>query len=114
MLVTSEEEFREARASLSFRLVDSPIEVRELIGMTEAEANGIREALAEGGAAAAADLVREEWVAQFTIVGSPEEAGAELRDLLARQGVDEFQLPVQRAEGAVALIERTAAMVGGG
>ena len=114
MLVTSEEEFREARASLSFRLVDSPIEVRELIGMTEAEANGIREALAEGGAAAGADLVREEWVAQFTIVGSPEEAGAELRDLLARQGVDEFQLPVQRAEGAAALIERTAAMVADG
>ena len=62
MLVTSEEEFREARSSLSFRLVDSPIGVRELIGMTEAEANGIREALAEGGAAAGADLVREEWV----------------------------------------------------
>ena len=113
MLVTTEEEFREARASLSFRLVDSPPEVRELIGMTEAEANEIREALAEGGADAAADLVREEWVAQFTIVGSLEEAGAELRDLIARQGVDEFQLPVQRVEGAAALIERAAAMVAG-
>ena len=82
--------------------------------MTEAEANKIREALAEGGADAAADLVREEWVAQFTIVGSLEEAGAELRDLITRQGVDEFQLPVQRTEGAAALIERTAAMVANG
>ena len=50
-------------------------------------------------------------MAQFTLVGSPREAGAELRDLLSRQGVDEFQLPVQKAEGAAALIERTAEMV---
>ncbi|HJO80744.1 MAG: LLM class flavin-dependent oxidoreductase [Acidimicrobiales bacterium] len=111
MLVTSEEEFREARASLSFRLADSPIAVQELIGMTETEANEIREALAEGGTAAAAHLVREEWVTQFTIVGSHKETGAELRDLLARQGIDEFQLPVQRLEGSAALIERTAGMV---
>jgi len=55
--------------------------------------------------------VREEWVTQFTIVGSHKETGAELRDLLARQGIDEFQLPVQRLEGSAALIERTAGMV---
>ena len=81
--------------------------------MTEAEVNEIREALAEGGPVAAADLVREEWVSQFTIAGSQEKAGAELRDLLALQGVDEFQLPVQRVEGAAALIERAVEMVGG-
>ena len=111
MLVTSEEEFQEARATLSFRLFDYPIAVRDLIGMTEADAHEIREALTQGGTAVAADLVREEWVAQFTLVGSPREAGAELRDLLSRQGIDEFQLPVQKAEGAAALIERTAEMV---
>ena len=82
--------------------------------MTEEEVVGIREALAEGGTTVAADLVREEWVSQFTIVGSPREAGAELRNLLTRQGVDEFQLPVQEVQGAAALIERTADMVATG
>lgn len=114
MLVTSEEEFQKARSTLSFRLVDSPTAVRRLIGMTEEEVVGIREALAEGGTTVAADLVREEWVSQFTIVGSPREAGAELRNLLTRQGVDEFQLPVQEVQGAAALIERTADMVATG
>lgn len=113
MVATSEVEVAEARAALSFRLVDSPAEVREMVGMKEADCSAIREALREGGPAAAAHLVPEAWVDQFAIVGSEEEAGAELRELLSVHGIDEFALPLSRTEGAAALIERTAAMVSG-
>ena len=112
MVATSEAEVAEARAALSFRLVDSPPEVKDLVGMTEADTASIREALRVGGPAAAADLVPEAWVDRFAIVGSEEEAGSELRDLLSLHGIDEFQLPLSRVEGAAPLIERTAAMVG--
>ena len=82
--------------------------------MTEADTASIREALRVGGPAAAADLVPEAWVDRFAIVGSEEEAGSELRDLLSLHGIDEFQLPLSRVKGAAPLIERTAVMVGGG
>ncbi|RUA24852.1 MAG: hypothetical protein DSY73_03005 [Actinobacteria bacterium] len=108
MVVTSDSEMREARAALSFRLVDSPREVKAMIGMTESDTATIREALIRGGPTVAAEHVCEEWVPHFTVVGSAAEAGAELRDLLSGHGIDEFQLPLSRVDGADELIQRTA------
>ncbi len=101
MIVTTDADFDEARAGLTFRLVDSPAEVKERIGMSAADTAAIRAALAEGGTAAAARHVREEWVPQFVICGTPAEARAELADLMAGHGIDEFQLPVLHLDRAV-------------
>jgi hypothetical protein len=100
----------EARAALTFRLVDSPPEVKAMIEMTDAEVESIRDALAAGGPRRAAELVRPEWIDSFVIAGSVADAGAELRDLLATNDIDEFQLPLLETAGAAERIEQTAAM----
>ncbi|MFQ5556001.1 MAG: LLM class flavin-dependent oxidoreductase [Acidimicrobiales bacterium] len=110
LVATSEAEFERARAQLTFRLVDSPQRVRDMIGMTPDDVRAVRAALAEGGPSAAAHLVREEWATRFVIVGTPDEAGAELRDIMTANDIDEFQLPVLATPDAAELIERTAAM----
>jgi len=91
--VVDEAGFRLARESLTFRLVDSPEEVRDLIGMTVDDTAAIREALRSGGPPAAAHLVREEWVERFVVMGDRRSVGAEVRSTMDRLGIDEFQVP---------------------
>lgn len=110
MIASTDTELEEARAALTFRLVDSPPEVKELIGMTPADTDAIRAGLARGGTAAAAEAVRPEWVPDFVITGRPDAAASELLTLMDANGIDEFQLPVLELDGAAELIERTAAM----
>jgi len=110
MIALTDEEYEDARAQLSFRLVDSPAEVKELIGMTEADTASLRSALSEGGPRNAARHVDPEWVSSFVIAGTAAECARELADLMAHNDIDEFQLPVLGAEGAAGFIERTAQM----
>ena len=91
--VVDEAGFRLARESLTFRLVDSPEEVRDLIGMTADDTAAIREALRSGGPPAAGHLVREEWVERFVVMGDRRSVGAEVRSTMDRLGIDEFQVP---------------------
>ena len=111
MIATTEAELDEARAQLTFRLVDSPPEVKERIGMTEDDVTKIRRGLAEGGPRRAAHHVDPAWVPAFVIIGTERECADELRRLLHDNDLDEFQLPTLEADGAGALIERTAAML---
>ena len=117
MLVTTDAELWAARESLTFRLVDSPPAVKDMIGMTEGDTMAIRDALRQGGPAAAAHLVREEWVPHFVLMGSPEAVADEMLSTMARCGIDEFQLPsvsaAAGAEAAAASICRTAEIFGG-
>lgn len=110
MIATSDQELEDARAQLTFRLVDSPAEVKELIGMTETDTAKIRAGLADGGPRAAAKFVDPDWVSSFVISGTVRECAAEVANLMAANDIDEFQLPLLEAEGAAELIERTAAM----
>ncbi len=110
MIVTSDSDFQKARAQLTFRLVDSPQSVKDLIGMTAEDTANVRSSLAEGGPGLAARHVREDWVRAFVVVGTPAECAAELTELMAVNDIDEFQLPVLEVEGAAELIERAAAM----
>ena len=110
MIVSSQKEFEEARAALSFRLVDSPQEVKDYIGMTEEINSQIKTALSEGGPANAAKYVPSEWVEQFVITGSSSEASEELINLFDKNGIDEFQLPIGNPEEAEKVISRTSKM----
>ena len=116
MLVTTDAALWMARESLSFRLPDSPVAVKEMIGMTEDDTRAIRDALRHGGPPAAAHLVREEWVPHFVLMGSPEAVADEMLSTMARCGIDEFQLPSLSAaagvEAAAASIRRTAEIFG--
>ena len=110
MIVASQKEFEEARAALSFRLVDSPQEVKEHIGLTEEINSEIKQALSEGGPPNAAKHVPSEWVEQFVITGSASEASNELRNLINENGIDEFQLPIGSPKEAEKVISRTSKM----
>ena len=77
-LVTDDDSFEATRRGLTFRLVDSPAEVRSRIGMSDDDVAQMRTAIADGGLDAAAEHVRPEWVGQFAIVGSTDDCRVEL------------------------------------
>ena len=81
------------RPHLTYRLVDAPAEVREAIGLADADRDRIRSALADGLEAAAAH-VRDEWVWPFVLAGGAEECRTTLAEIVERHGVVEFLLPV--------------------
>lgn len=110
MLVTDEADMEAARAQLSFRLVDSPPEVKERLGLTDAQVAAIRAGLAEGGPVAAARHVDPDWLPAFVVAGEPEACGRELRRILADNDIDEFQLPLPSVEGAADRIEFAASL----
>ena len=105
-VASTDAELDAVRAQLTFRLVDSPAEVRDRLGLDDTRRDAIRSALAEGGPAAAAHLIDPAWAESFALVGSPAECAAELARLADRHGIDEFLLPVQDLHTGPELIER--------
>ena len=94
ILATTDRARETARASLTFRLVDSPDHVKARIGLDADTEAAIRRGLSEGGPAAAAGFVRDDWVDAFVISGTVAECRAELAALVAAHGIDEFQVSV--------------------
>ena len=93
MLVTDDDTMAITKPHLTYRLVDSPVEVQEAIGLTDADSARIRAALA-GGLDAAAEHVRDEWVLPFVIAGTPRECRRELQILAAEHGIESFVVPL--------------------
>ena len=100
ILATTEAARQAARASLTFRLVDSPEAVKARIGLDPATEAAIRQGLAGGGPAAAAHLVRDDWVDAFVISGTVKECRAELSTLVTAHEIDEFQVSVNDLHSA--------------
>ena len=100
ILATTDQDRDAARASLTFRLVDSPEAVKARIGLDAETEAAIRQGLSEGGPPAAAHLVRDEWVDAFVISGTVQECRAELDALVTACGIDEFQVSVNDLESA--------------
>lgn len=108
MVITSEAGLEEVRPHMTYRLVDSPPQVKELLGISEAEVNAIRQAMVNGGLGAAGKLVKDEWVRPFVIMGSVAECAAELTELMVRYNLDEFLLPVLDLKTAPELMSAVA------
>ena len=108
MVARTAEDLEAARAQLTFRLVDSPPEVRALLGMTDDQVVDVRQSLAEGGPTAAARHIDPAWVGDFVIDATDGEIGPRLRSLLADGDIDEFQLPVTDLDTAPDLIHDVA------
>lgn len=105
-VATTEQEVDDVRAQLTFRLVDSPAEVRSMLGLDDRRRDAIRSALADGGPAGAAHLIDPGWIDAFALVGSPQDCLAELDRIADELGVDEFLLPVSSMATGPDLIER--------
>ena len=106
MLATNTKELEEARGQLSFRLVDSPIQIKQDLGMTAHDIENIKNALREGGTSLAGNYVKEEWVDKFVVVGDSQSCRNELLRILEDNHIDEYQLPVYLPENAESLIDK--------
>lgn len=110
MLASNDEALAEAKRGLTFRLVDSPAEVKERVGLTPTDEAAIRRHLSEGGPAAAAHLIRDEWLEGFVIVGDAETCRKELKDLVGKHRFDEFQVPITDLDSASQTLAAAAAV----
>ena len=111
MLVTDDDAMAVTKSHMTYRLVDSPPEVQESIGLSDADAARIRAALA-GGLQAAAEHVHDEWVLPFVIAGTPKECSEELHSLAGEHGVDSFVVPLLDDEPAEKLLHSGAEILG--
>ena len=112
VLATTERAREAARASLTFRLVDSPGDVKDRIGLDPGTEASIRKGLSDGGPAAAARFVRDDWVDAFVISGTADECRSELGELVTAHGIDEFQVSVNDLHTAAGDLELAAAITG--
>lgn len=92
-VVMTEADLEAVRPHMTYRLVDSPDPVKEMIGFDPESESRIRNAMTEG-LAVAARHVRDEWILPFVVHGAPAECAAQLRKLERKHGLDEFLLPV--------------------
>ena len=106
MIVTSDQAMEVTKAHMTYRLLDSPLEVHELMGIGESDIDAIRNAMS-GGLHEAGALMKDEWIEPFVIMGSVDECADQIRDLV-KNGVSEFLLPTLQQEGAVELMRTTA------
>ena len=112
MIVTDDEALEIVRPHMTYRLVDSPKEVLEELGINEKDISRIRGALAEG-LESAAQHVRDEWVFPFVISGNVKECSEELSSLFELHGFDEFMIPIFETESGASLLETTSQVLGG-
>ena len=110
-IVTDDAGWEKARRASSFRLVDSQPDVRRLIGLGDSDLEALRSAVASGGPAEAAHLVRDEWIAPFVIAGSPGECRRELQELATEHGIDEFLIMIDDLDSGAEVIDTLAPIV---
>lgn len=110
-LVTDDEAMAAVKPHMTYRLVDTPPDVQEAIGLTGADAAAIRAALADG-LEAAAEHVRDEWALPFVIAGTPGECAEELHSLAVRHGIESFVVPLLDDEPAEKLLRSGAKIMG--
>jgi 5,10-methylenetetrahydromethanopterin reductase len=111
IVITDPDRLDEVRPHMTYRLVDSPVAVKEALGMTDDHVAAIREAM-NRGLDEAAKLIPDEWVEPFVIMGSTDECAAELRGLAELHGFDEFTLVVADMNGAATLLTEVADVLG--
>lgn len=107
MVITNPARIEEVRPHMTYRLVDSPPEVKEMLGMTQADTDAIRAAMHDG-LEAAAKLIPDEWVDPFIIRGTVDECATELTSIMGSHGFDEFMLVVADMDGAAELMVEVA------
>lgn len=111
-IVMTDDDLEAVRPHMTYRLVDSPQHVKDLIGLDSDSEMAIRSAMREG-LHAAASHVRDEWVLPFVVHGSTQECSAALSSIVERHGFDEFLLPVFEMTDPADYIRRVGRLVTG-
>jgi len=110
MVITDDAAMAQTKPHMTYRLVDSPPEVRSELGITDADVARIRSAMA-GGLHAAAEHVRDEWVLPFVVSGTESDCADELGRLCEQHQIDEFLLPLLDLHQAPALTHSVASVM---
>ena len=110
-IITTEETLEEVRPHMTYRLVNTPVSVREQINMTEADTEKVRKTMASAGLFEAGKLIKDEWIKPFVIMGDPEECAAELSKTMSHHNMDEFLVPIVQTENATRLMSEAAAVI---
>lgn len=91
-VVTTDQELQELREKMGSNIVDSSIEVKEMLGITSEEVENLRKEIKRGDLLAASGLVKDVWVRQFVIMGTEAECQTEIRSIVKRYNISEFQV----------------------
>ena len=86
--------------------------MKDRIGLDPDTEAAIRQGLADGGAAAAARHVRDDWVDAFVISGTADECRSELTEIVEAHRIDEFQVSVNDLHTAADDLGLAATIVG--
>lgn len=110
MIITNPVRIEELRPHMTYRLVDSQPNVKEMLGMSPAQSEQIASAMSQG-LDAAAKFVPDEWIEPFVIMGSVQECASELSEVMESHGFDEFMLVVTDMDEAHELLAEAAEVV---
>jgi 5,10-methylenetetrahydromethanopterin reductase len=91
VVVPDRSHYDSIRPHMTYRIVDSPTAVKAALGITPAQVDAIRLAMADG-LAAAAPLIADDWIDAFVLIGTTDAVADELRALNSMHGFDEFLL----------------------
>jgi 5,10-methylenetetrahydromethanopterin reductase len=105
-IVTTQKSLEDVRPHMTYRLVDSPPEVRAKIGMSDDDVAAVRQAMS-GGLVEAGKLIKDEWLDPFVIKGTPAECADELKKLMEIHQMDEYLLPILNTEEASRVMQET-------
>ncbi|MBE2240111.1 MAG: LLM class flavin-dependent oxidoreductase [Caldilineaceae bacterium] len=87
----------EASALYAYVLMDSPSRMLDGLGISEAEIDAIRRAIATGGPKAAMPLVRPDMIQRYQLAGTPDECRQAITTLVARHELDAIVMNVTTA-----------------
>lgn len=110
-IITSQEALEEFRPHMTYRLIDSPPQTLERLGVTMDDIEQMRTLTAKGGIKAAGKVVKDEWIAPFVVMGSPKECAQELTDLMHKHKMDLFLLPILETTQAERLINEVSLVI---
>jgi len=104
-IVMTDGDLEAVRPHMTYRLCDSPTDIREQIGMTDGDVERIRSAMADG-LHVAAQYVSDDWVLPFVIHGTEDECRAQLTELVETHMLSEFMIPVFEMQDQRDYVER--------
>ena len=110
-LVTDRATLDAVRPFFTFRLVDSPPEVRVRLGVSDGLVATLRAEIAAKGFEAAARYVTDEMLEQFVLIGDRPTLARRLGELAARYGFDQLAVMLPRPDTAEAALAAAAEIV---
>ncbi len=90
---------QDIKANYTYMIVDSPEHVQRQLGLTEGEIEQIRTVMIRDGIRKAGELISDDLLKQFIVMGDDEACAQEIVRLMREYSFDVFTLPVPNISG---------------